>query len=78
MLRENLGLSYIGVLICDYLGDPCTFEDTFIFLETNSIAKAIALLHGLALAKRGGHHHIHIEGDSFVIIRACIDRHYHN
>ena len=43
-------------------------------IDTNNIAKAYALLAGLILAKQVYFHRLHIEGDSLVIIDACIHR----
>ena len=43
-------------------------------IGTNNIAEAHALLAGLLLAKQGCFNRLHIEGDSSVIIDACIHR----
>ena len=43
-------------------------------IDTNSIVEAHALLAGLLLAKQGCFNRLHIEGDSTVIIDACIHR----
>ena len=43
-------------------------------IGTNNIVEAHALLAGLLLAKQGCFNRLHIEGDSLVIIDACIYR----
>ena len=44
-------------------------------IDTNNIAEAHTLLARLLLAKQGYFHRLHIEGDSSIIINACIDSH---
>ena len=47
-------------------------------INTNNMEEAQALLAGLILAKQGNFHRLHTEGDSSVIIDACIHRCIHS
>ena len=42
------------------------------------MAEAHALLAGLILARRNGFHSVHIEGDSMIIIKACLSKNSFN
>ena len=74
MSRGNLGNFGLGVCIRDSNGDIVAITASPFHIGTNNMAKAQALLAGLILAKQGNFCSLHIEGDSSVIIEACIHR----
>ncbi len=73
-LRGNLGDSGIGVAIRNHQGVVVSLKVAPIPYGSNNLAKASALLEGLVLAKKLAITSLHVEGDSSVIINACISR----
>ena len=72
--RGNLGNSSFGACIRDSNGEVVALITSPLPINTNNIVEAQALLVGLILAKQGNFWLLYIEGDSFVIINACIHR----
>ena len=72
--RGNHGPSSFGACIRDPSSQVVAIIVSPLTIDTNNIAEAQALLAGLILAKQGCFHRLHIEGDSSVIIDACIHR----
>ena len=70
--RGNPGPSGFGACIRNYFGEVVEIKISPLPIDTNNIAEAHALLAGLLLAKQGCFNRLHIEGDSSVIIEACI------
>lgn len=62
----------IGVFLRNHLGDVFTFYVAPIILGTNNMEKDNTFLEGLKHAKKFFFSYLHIEGDSSVIINACI------
>ena len=73
--RGNLGPSRFGACIRNPSGQVLAITIAPFPFDINNIAEAYALLAGLILAKQACFHRLHIEGDSIVIIDACIHRH---
>ena len=72
--RGNPGPSGFGACIRNSSGEVVVIIVSPLPIDTNNIAEAHALLPGLILAKNGYFHRLHIEGDSSIIIDACIHR----
>ena len=72
--RGNPGESGIGVCIRDYEGKIIELLAKNIPPGTNNTAEALALLYGLRLALDMNLKDIHIEGDSNLVINACLKR----
>lgn len=72
--KGNLGKSGISFSLHDYLGTIINFEAFPIAPGTNNLVEAYAMLQGISATKRLCVHHIHVEGDSSIIINACIQR----
>lgn len=66
---SNYGIGYV---LHDHYGDVLCFEACPIAPTTNNFAEALALLQGLSTAKKFQIRHIHVEGDSSIIINACV------
>lgn len=64
-----------GVSIQNSFGKVVSISVSHLPIDMNNIAEAHALLARLLLAKQGYFNKLHIEGDSLVIIDACIHRH---
>ena len=73
--KGNPGSSGFGACIRNPFGQVVAITVSPLPVDTNNMAEAHALLAGLILAKQGFFHRLHIEGDSSVIIDACIHRH---
>jgi ribonuclease HI/exonuclease III len=76
--RGNPGKSGIGVCIRDECGRVLAIKSQALPPGTNNMAEAHALLAGLILARRNGFHSVHIEGDSMIIIKACLSKNSFN
>ena len=72
--KGNLGPSGFGACIRNHIGQVVAILVSPLPIDTNNITEAHALLARLILAKQGCFQRIHIEGDSSVIIDACIHR----
>ena len=72
--RGNPGPSGFGACIRNLDGNVVAITISPLPINTNNMAEAQALLAGLTLAKQGNFQLLHIEGDSSVIINACIHR----
>ena len=70
--RGNPGPSGFGVCIRNSFGDVVAITVSPFPINTNNMAEAHAFLAGLILTKQGNFHWLHIEGDSSIIIDACI------
>ena len=66
--KGNLGMFGINFSLNDYLGTVIYFEAFPISPSTNKLVEPYAMLQGLSTTKRLCVHHIHVEGDSFVIL----------
>ena len=73
--RGNPGPSGFGECIRNSFGQVVAITVSPLPIDTNNIVEAHDLLAGLILAKQGYFHGLQIEGDSSVIIDACIHRH---
>ena len=73
--KGNPGPSGFGACIRNSFGEVVALTISPLPIDTNNITDAHALLAGLLLAKQGCFTRLHIEGDSSVIIDACIHRH---
>jgi ribonuclease HI len=76
--RGNPGDSGASVCIRDNQGAVLAIKSCSLPRGTNNMAEAHGLLAGLSLARKGGFQRVQIEGDSLVIINACIKRDIHN
>lgn len=76
--KGNPGDAGIGVCIRDHTGCVLALKAAFIPGGTNNFAEAYALLEGILLVKELNISYIHIEGDSAIIISACIKRNIDN
>lgn len=76
--RGNPGESGIGVSLRNHPGEVFLFYAMPINLGTNNMAESTTLLEGLILLKRMYFSCLHIEGDSSVVINACIHRKSNN
>ena len=72
--QGNPGKSRIGVCLRNEFGHPIAMKSFDIFPGTNNIVEVSSLLQGLVLAKSLGFECIHVEGDSLIVIQACINR----
>ena len=72
--RGNPVISGLGACIWDSHGSVVAITTSPLPKGTNNMVEAQALLAGLILAKRGNNYFLHIEGDSSIIINACIYR----
>lgn len=77
-LHGNPGISGIAVCIRDNRGDILAVKSSPLQQGTNNMEKVHVLFVGLVLARKGGFQHTQVEGDSMVIINACIKRESHN
>ena len=68
----NPGKSGLGACIRNWQGEVVAIKADVLPVGTSNLAEAQALLAGLILAKRCNVSSIHIEGDSQVIINACL------
>ena len=68
----NPGKSGLGACIRNWQGEVVAIKEDVLPVGTSNLAEAQALLAGLILAKRCNVSSIHIEGDSQVIINACL------
>jgi ribonuclease HI len=75
--RGNPGKSGLGACIRNWQGEVVAIKADVLPVGTSNLAEAQALLAGLILAKRCNVSSIHIEGDSQVIINACLSRSSH-
>ena len=76
--RGNLGASGIGVCIRDHEGRVIDLLAKKIPSGTNNCAEAMALLFGVEMALKKNYTQIQIEGDSTLVINACLQRHVGN
>ena len=72
--RGNPGPFGFGACIRNSEGDVVAITVSPLPINTNNMVEAQALLASLILAKQGNFWLLHIEGDSSVIINACIHR----
>ena len=72
--RSNSGKAGCGICLRNHLGEVLAFKCLSLPSSTNNTEKALGLLYGLVLAKNLELKVIHIEGDSNLIINACIKR----
>ena len=72
--RGNPGPSGFGACIRNSIGEVVAIIVSPFPIDTNNILEAHALLAGLILDNQGYFYRLHIEGDSSVIIDACIHR----
>jgi ribonuclease HI len=72
--RSNSGKAGCGICLRNHLGEVLAFKCLSLPSSTNNTAEAFGLLYGLVLAKNLELKVIHIEGDSNLIINACIKR----
>ena len=75
---EAIQVLLVLVCVSNSFGDVVAITVSPLPINTNNMAEAQALLAGLILAKQGNFHPLHIEGDSSVIIDACIHRRIHS
>ena len=70
--KGNPGKSGIGFIVRDYHGTVIYFEAFHISPSTTNFVEAFDMLQGLSTATRLRVQHIHVEGDSSVIVNVCI------
>ena len=76
--RGNPGASGIGVCIRDHEGRVTNLLAKKNPSGTNNCAEAMALLFGVEMALKKNYTQIQIEGDSTLVINACLQRHVGN
>ena len=70
----NLGMSGIGVCLRNHLGIPLFIKSSHIPWGTSNNVEVSALLLGLVSALSMKIPRLQVEGDSLIIIQACINR----
>ena len=76
--RGNPGESSIRVCLRNHLGEVLSFYAVPISPSTNNMAEATTLLEGLIQAKRMYFSCLHIDGDSSIVINACVHKKSNN